>query len=426
LPARFQPNDVSAQASTRHDLAGLAGRRFLIVSAPFGSFSRHLANLLRQHGAVVDRMLFNLGDLAEWGPENARWFRKPAQAWPAAFADLAKGYSDIMLFGEAGLYNQAVVEAIPTIDASVWVMENGYFRPHWVTLERNGVNDRSNLPRSADGYPAPAPKEPPFRHAGTILPYHVVNLSLYHSIQVMGRPFFPGFKRPYSHHAFLQCLGHIARFIRLKAAPKNAADHAVIAARGPFFIACLQREGDATLLHYSDLRSNHDFVAHILDSMAAHAPPDARLVVKNHPLDPGVIDLGAQVRRLAAARGLADRVDFIDGGNLAQLCRASRGVIVNNSTAALAAAGFGTPVKVLGKAFFDFEGLTDQKPLDSFWTAPQAADPALFARFREHVLHRTQINGSFHTPDMRAFTCHRIALALAGGWDRAQTDWRQP
>ena len=33
-------------------------------------------------------------------------------------------------------------------------------------------------------------------------------------------------------------------------------------------------------------------------------------------------------------------------------------------------------------AFFDFDGLTDQQSLDDFWAAPQAPDPALFARFR--------------------------------------------
>src|SRR5690606_6333777 len=128
-----------------------------------------------------------------------------------------------------------------------------------------------------------------------------------------------------------------------------------------------------------------------------------------HPLDPGLIDLKRQTLRLAAERGLAGRVDFIDGGLLAQLCRASKGMVVNNSTAALSALGFGTPVKVLGDAFFDFEGLTDQKPLDDFWAAPKPADHDLFARFRAHVLARTQVNGNYHDPSMRALTVRNLA-----------------
>ena len=115
---------------------------------------------------------------------------------------------------------------------------------------------------------------------------------------------------------------------------------------------------------------------------------------------------------MAAARGLNGRVDFIDGGNLAQLCRASEGMVVNNSSAALSALGFGTPVKVLGNAFFDFEGLTDQQPLGEFWRAPRAADSKLFAAFRAYVITRTQINGNYHEPRAMTATAGRIADAL--------------
>ena len=118
-------------------------------------------------------------------------------------------------------------------------------------------------------------------------------------------------------------------------------------------------------------------------------------------------------RCLAVESGLDDRVDFIDGGNLAQLCRASQGMVVNNSSAALSALGFRTPVKVLGDAFFDFEGLTDQQPLDGFWGAPVAADPKLFTAFRAHVIARTQINGNYHEPRVMRPTAELIADAFA-------------
>lgn len=421
LPPRAARKSAPALArAVQHAPAGLHQRRFLIVSAPFGPFSRHLAALLRAEGAVVDRVLFNAGDLLDWGRRHAVWFRSEPAEWPAELERIAPGYTDILLFGEAGPYNQAVIDRIPALQASVWVLENGYFRPHWITLERNGVNARTNLPRSAEGYRPPAPKEPPFTPAGTILPHHVIRLSNYHLIQLPGRLLFPKFRKPYTQPAWLQCAGHILRYARLKLTPRRACETDAIAARGPFMLAGLQREGDVTLLRYSAYPDNESFLAVVLDSFAAEAPAGLRLVVKNHPLDPGLIDQGAQVRRMARERGLADRVDFIDGGNLATLCRASRGLVVNNSTAALAAAGFGTPVKVLGDAFFDFEGLTDQQPLDDFWASPSAPDPDLFARFREHVLHRTQINGSYHDPKLRDFTARKVVSALAGGWDEAQ------
>lgn len=418
-PAARKSAPALARA-VEHAPTGLDKRRILIVSAPFGPFSRHLATLLRQEGASVERMLFNAGDLLDWGSKHARWFRAEPSAWAAELERIAPGYTDILLFGEGGPYNQAVIERIPALQASVWVLENGYFRPHWITLERNGVNARTNLPRGASGYAPPAPREPPFKRAGTILPHHVIRLSNYHLIQLPGRLLFPRFRKPYTQPAWLQCVGHIWRYLKLHLTPPARLDTEVIAARGPFMLACLQREGDVTLLRYSAYPDNEAFLAAVMDSFAAEAPAGLRLVIKNHPLDPGLIDQAAQARKMARDRGIADRVDFIDGGNLAALCRASQGLIVNNSTAALAATGFGTPVKVMGDAFFDFEGLTDQQPLDDFWAAPQAPDAELFARFREHVLHRTQINGSYHDPKLRDFTARKVVAALAGGWDEAQ------
>jgi len=391
------------------DSDGLAGRRFLIVTAPFGPFGLVLAQALRARGAEVSRILLNAGDLLYWrGPGGIR-FRGDAADWPQRLNGLASAYTDIVVFGEGGAYNQAVLSDTHRFDAAIWVLENGYFRPDWVTVERNGVNASSNLPRTRIAYDPPTPEIPVTRPVGKILPHHVLNISLYHLIQLPGRWLFPRYKAPYTEAPWLQCAGHIRRYIGLAFQRRDACDPVAIARKGPFFIACLQREGDAQLLRYSPFADNTAFLAHVMSSFAAHAPGNARLVVKNHPLDPGLVDLGRITRRLAIDRGLQDRVDFIDGGNLAQLCRASCGMVVNNSSAALSALGFHTPVKVLGEAFFDFDGLTDQKPLDAFWSDPETPDINLFQRFRAHVIVRSQINGNYHEPRSLVPTAQAIA-----------------
>ena len=63
----------------------------------------------------------------------------------------------------------------------------------------------------------------------------------------------------------------------------------------------------------------------------------------------------------------------------------------------------------MGDAFFDFDGLTDQQPIDAFWSAPQAPDTALFTRFRAHVIAQSQVNGNFHEPHAIVPTAHGIA-----------------
>ncbi|WP_235559157.1 capsular biosynthesis protein [Brevundimonas sp. Leaf168] len=394
---------------------GLSGRRFLVVSAPFGSFGAALASALEARGALVNRMIFNAGDAMNWRRPGGLVFKGTAKSWTDDLARIADDFSDIIVFGEVGAYNRAVLDAAENLRARVWVLENGYFRPDWVTVERDGVNGSSALPRFRGGYPEPAPKLPQPIAVGKILPYHVANISAYHTVQVAGKMFFPNYTAPYVFSPIKQCLGHIRRYVSLAFRKVNACDAEMIRARGEFFIACLQREGDAQLLRYSRYADNRAFLVATMASFAAHAPADARLVVKNHPLDPGLVNLRAVTLRLAHEHGLQGRVDFIDGGNLASLCRASRGMVVNNSSAALSAMGFHTPVKVMGNAFFDFDGLTDQQPLDCFWSAPQAPDTALFTRFRAHVIAQSQVNGNFHEP--RAIA--RTAVGIADVFERA-------
>lgn len=391
----------------------LEGRRFLIVTIPFGPFGGVFADVLEARGATVRRMIFNAGDATYWRRPGAERFKAPAHDWPARLAVLARDFTDIVVFGEGGPYNQAVLSAGETLGCRVWVMENGYFRPDWVTVEEGGVNASSRLPRRREGYEAPPPEVRPAKPIGTILPHHVVNISLYHTVQFLGGPLYPAFEAPYTQSPVMQCVGHIRRYFGLSLRRSGPPEAAALAARGPFFLACLQREGDAQLLRYSSFADNTAFMAEVMASFARSAPTEARLVVKNHPLDPGLVDLARITRLLAVEHGLAGRVEFIDGGVLSQLCRASRGMVVNNSSAALSALGFHTPVKVLGQAFFDFEGLTDQKPLDAFWSDPKAADPELFGRFRGHVIARTQINGNYHQPDALRMTAEGLAEAFA-------------
>lgn len=391
---------------------GLRGRRFLIVSAPFGGFGMALGDVLEARGAEVRRMIFNAGDALNWRRPGGVAFKDSAEAWRARAAAVLADYTDVVLFGEGGPYNRAVLALGEALSARVWVLENGYFRPDWVTVERNGVNASSGLPRFREGYPAPGPDVPEVRPVGRILPHHVANISLYHIAQGVGAFAFPRHANHYTASPWRQCVGHVRRYFGLMV--RGSADAAIdqMAARGPFFLACLQREGDAQLLRYSRYADNTAFLAAVVRSFAASAPADCRLLVKNHPLDPGLVDLERVTRRLAVERGVQDRVDFIDGGNLARLCRASRGMVVNNSSAALSALGFQTPVKVLGDAFFDFDGLTHQGQIDTFWTDPQAPDASLFARFRAHVIAQTQVNGNYHEPRAMKATAAGIAAVF--------------
>jgi len=387
---------------------------------PAGPFSRRLADALEAEGAAVARVIFHGGEAWDWGAKQGLRFRGRRGDYPGWIAEtLAAGdFTDVVVFNDVNPYSAGALAAARATGLRTWILENGYQRPDWITLETAGVNARSGLPREAAAYAdadrLPAPQDGP--HLGSITPYHVYNTVQHFTVMVACSPFMTGYRYPYGISIAGQVLGHSRRFLQMLAGRGARARRAEAeAARTPYFLLCLQREGDSQLVVHSEVKTNSAVLERVIASFARHAPPGARLLVKNHPLDPGLIDLQGVARRIAADHGAEGRVGFLEGGVFAALARGSSGVIAVNSTAALAAVGFGTPVKLLGRAFFDIEGLVDQQPLDGFWTAPRAPDHDLFTRFRRRMSVETQVYGSYHNPRALRPTAQRVAARLLAG-----------
>lgn len=83
----------------------------------------------------------------------------------------------------------------------------------------------------------------------------------------------------------------------------------------------------------------------------------------------------------------------------------ARGVVVINSTAGLGAIHQDVTTKVMGDAFYDFDGLTAQVALDDFWceTDKLKVNTELYDLFRAYLITNTQINDSFYIPSTRDF-----------------------
>lgn len=394
----------------------MSGKRILLVSAPFGPFARVFADELRRRGATVTRMVFSAGDALWWGSRrDTCTFTGSAEAWADDVIEQTAGFTDVLVFGESGPYNSAVLSRISDIKARVWVLENGYFRPNWVTLERNGVNGNSGLPRVREAFDDARANVEPAPPVGWILPYHVLNISLHHLAHIPGKWFFPNFRFPYAHSFSDQGWSHTWSFVQKKILRVNRNQFRPELEQRPYFVACLQRDGDQQLVAYSEYRTNEEFLEHVIGSFANHAPRNTYLLIKNHPLDSGLGKLRSVSARIAAEHDVARRVVFIDDANFNHLSRHSLGVVVNNSTAGLTAMGQSIPVKVLGQAIFDIEGMADQKPLDAFWQTPVPPDLALFERFRAYVIAHTQVAGSFHAPRHIRPTARRLADVLIYG-----------
>lgn len=385
----------------------LEGRHFLLLQGPFGPFYLRLAHELIAFGAEVTKVHLNGADLWGWnGSLPAVHYRGNADGWSAWLARLIaqRGITDIIMHSDCQRYHRMAVDVAETLGTRFYVTEQGYLRPHWVTFEEGGVNANSALLRQFDSiktFPAlfAARKKiatPTGNHTRAyVIRTTVANLALY-----AAWPLFPRYRNAFSYAPWKQCAGHIRRYLRNRLGARRAGlarlDR-VMESGAPFYIALLQRPGDSQIYKHSRFTSLGEFCEATIASFAAHAPADARLVFKAHPLDHDLDDHRRRLAMAAKRHGVEDRVVYVDGGVLGQILPRARGAITINSTAGLTAVEMGCPTICLGRALYDGEGLTHQGPLDGFWSKPQAPDADLVRRFIGYLLIRTQINGDYAT-----------------------------
>jgi capsular polysaccharide export protein len=182
--------------------------------------------------------------------------------------------------------------------------------------------------------------------------------------------------------------------------------------RRPYYVLPLQLNSDAQIRDHSQFADMREVMEHVLISFARHAPRDARLVVKNHPLDTGLSRHGKVLKQLAHQYDLEARVDYLESGNLERLLGHARGLVTVNSTVGGVALGLSCPTMALSDPIYNLPGLTYQGGLDDFWTQAEPPESALFAAYRDVVIHATQINGGFYSPQGIALAVHGVARVL--------------
>jgi len=397
-----------------------ADRHFLFISAPFGPFCRELAQALRGTGARCTRVILNAGDALDWGARSAAPYFGGLPGWTGWLnRQIGRlGVTDIVTYGDSSPYAAEALILAQSLGLRRHVLEQGYFRPDWVTLERDGVNGNSRLPRDPEWYlrhPARGGRTSEER-VGLTTPSAIYLIVRHHAAIYAGAPLFPRYRAAYQHSAFRQAMTHCWRFVvgRLTAERARRAHEALVATSAPIFLALLQRPGDSQLWRHSDFETAAAFVERVVTSFAAHAPADAQLIIRAHPLDPGIDDHGKLIRRVAQREGVAEQVHYLDHGKLHEVLPRIAAAICVNSTAGLSAVEFGKPTVTLGKAIYDMPGLTHQGGLDSLWTKPEAPDPELYDAFRRVVIATSQVNGAYSTPLGRSLAASEMARRLMG------------
>jgi capsular polysaccharide export protein len=165
----------------------------------------------------------------------------------------------------------------------------------------------------------------------------------------------------------------------------------------PYFVLPLQLNSDAQIRDHSRFADMAEVLEFVLRSIALHAPAESRLVIKNHPLDMGLMNYSRIISDLSVRFGLVGRVEFLETGDLQALLSRAAGTVTVNSTVGALALGFACPTIALSDPIYNLPGLTFQAGLDDFWNNPPTPDAELYRCFRNTVIHTTQVNGGFYS-----------------------------
>lgn len=374
---------VPANISVEH-------RKFLFLQGPPGPFFRLLANRLLEQGACVHRINFSGGDKHDW-PDDSINYAGLMGRWPLFFdrVVLDWGITDLVLFGDCRPVHQVAIRLAQLRGIHVHVFEEGYIRPDWMTLERDGVNGHSPITRDPDVILAVARALPPIPKLPTITAdfKRRARDSYWHYHHVFfAKLRFPFYRTHRQGSLFLDALGWLLKFVR-KSGRDAQAEQTIQCLKGSeFFLFPLQLTGDYQIRVHSPFRSMGVAMEYVLESFAQHAPQNASLLIKEHPLDSRYMSWRRKIMRKSRQLGVEARVHHIDGGDLQKLTEASLGMVCVNSTSGTLALEAGKPVAVLGEAVYNVPGVTHQSGLDTFWSRPEMPDMVLYDAFKR-MLH---------------------------------------
>jgi len=395
--------------------------------------------MLERAGASVWRVGFNAGDRAFWrNRSNFLPYLGTQDEWPETFKTLIaeKGVTDVVLYGDTRPIHAQAVEEAKAQGLRVHVFEEGYMRPYWVTYERGGTNGNSRLmemtvPQMREALENSDMDAPLPPASWGDMRQHIFYGAVYHGcVMLLNRRY-----RNFLPHRALGVTQEFKLYLqRLLLMPAQAIDRRIATWRirhggFPYHLALLQLEHDSSFQTHSPFSTMTEFLETVIDGFAKGAPPHHHLVIKAHPLEDGRAPIRRELKRLARATGIADRVHYVRGGKLAQLLDEARSAVTVNSTAAQQVLWRGIPLRTFGAAVFAKPEFVSTKPLPDFFAGAERPDRRAYTDYRRYLLETSQVAGGFYSSSGRRQLLRQavdMMLALEDPYDALKSGTAAP
>jgi capsular polysaccharide export protein len=390
------------------------GPRVLLLQGPVGSFFLRIQDHLNANGYDAWRICFNAGDRLYSRKEKTINFSSSLETWRAWFIELLRdnGFDAVVLFGSERIIHRIAAECAEQARIPVICLEEGYIRPGYITIERDGNNWRSpiagllppeefNAPRKDGPVAVPAPG------SFSAMAY---NAFKYFTVRALAstpgeRKLFHKHKRTLISEGFYWFKNYYRKFAHV-GLNYHISERLLEHHDKKFYIVPLQVHDDTQLGRAANSWNNQKLILKTIVSFARNAPSDRQLVFKIHPMERGHTRDWNFIRQVSALNDVKDRVHVLDGGSLSLLTRHSAGMITINSTSGLSALHHGVPLAVLGQALYRHPELAfcveRGMDLDRFWLEGKAAPENVRHRYLSWIHHECLAGGDFYAKDAMA------------------------
>jgi capsular polysaccharide export protein len=379
------------------------GRKVLFLQGPISPYFRRLSFALEDVGFEVLRINLCFGDWLFWRRSCGHNYRGPQRSWRDYLRRVLaeENVTDLLLTGERRSYHAVAIEEANKLGISTVSIDFGYLRPDFITFEYDGLNGDSQFPRDKEAIKKLAASTPTIdlgpRFQDSFLAMAAYDVA-YSLSNLILRPLYPHYHshKPVSTMKIYAGTGWNLLTSKRTARKSDALVHEFNKRKQRYFVAALQMEGDFSITAYSPFRSVRESLMVMLESFAEHAPNDLHLIIRIHPLDPGVTPWLSVVRDFEERMKIAGRIHVTRGGSIDNLFESCLGLVTVNSTLGLRAVCSGVPVKTLGQAIYAVDGVVSSQKLEQFWHEPNGPDDALCKLFVNTLAAVTQIRGTLY------------------------------
>lgn len=389
-------------------IGDIKDKNILLLQGPMGAFFNFLDKKFTSQGAKTFRIGFNAGDEFFSDTKHFTPYRDKPSEWEKFISDYLRSHAIdlIFLFGDCRYYQRLAIKIAKEMGVRVFIFEEGYIRPDFITIEENGVNDHSSLPRNREFYDALIYSEEAqcnyknAKHIGSTYKIMALQAAAYYVVARMFRFKYPYYEHHKNFSAFLELFYGVRNFLRkqLYSVQEAGLEHAFSDEYSKrYYFVALQTHDDFQIKEHSKYKNMEEFILEVLQSFAKYAPKDRYLVIKHHPMDRGKKDYKPFIKKHASELGCSERVKVVHDVHLPTLLKHSIATITVNSTVGISSLYHNIPTKCMGNALYDIEGMTSKHvSLDDFWENYEEVDSELFQKFRCYLIQHTQINSTFY------------------------------